>query len=68
MPKYSVIVDVDRNGGDDDVFVARFVVEAETAEDAMALADKKAFAVYGESNVLGAWDARLEGEHHDTAA
>ncbi len=32
MPKYKVLVDVDENGGDDDVFLVSAIVEASTPE------------------------------------
>ena len=58
MPKYKVLVDVDENGGDDDVFVVSVTVEAQTPAEAMALGEARVVARYGESKVLGAWDAR----------
>jgi hypothetical protein len=58
MPKYKVLVDVDENGGDDDVFLVSAIVEASTPEEALALGEAKAIARYGKDNVLGAWDAR----------
>jgi len=58
MPKYKVLVDVDENGGDDDVFVVSVIVEADTPNEAMALGEARVVARYGESKVLGAWDAR----------
>ena len=58
MPKYKVLVDVDEKGGDDDVFVASVTVEAPTPAEAMVLGEAKVIARYGESRVLGAWDAR----------
>lgn len=58
MPKYKVLVDVDENGGDDDVFVVSVTVEAQTSAEAMTLGEARAVARYGESKVLGAWDAR----------
>ncbi len=58
MPKYKVLVDVDAKDGDDDVFLVSVIVEAQTPGDAMALGEARAVARYGESKVLGAWDAR----------
>ena len=58
MPKYKVLVDVDESGGDDDVFVVSVTIEAQTSEEAMALGEARVVAHYGESKVLGAWDAR----------
>lgn len=58
MPKYKVFVDVDENDGDDDVFVVSVTVEAPTPGEAMALGEVRVVARYGESKVLGAWDAR----------
>ena len=58
MPKYKVLVDVDENSGDDDGFVVSVTVEAPTPAEAMALGEARAIARYGESKVLGAWDAR----------
>lgn len=58
MPKYKVLVDVDENDGDDDVFVVSVTVEALTPAEAMALGEARAVARYGESKVLGAWDVR----------
>ena len=58
MAKYKVLVDVDENGGDDDVFVVSVIVEADTPKEALALGEARVVARYGESKVLGAWDAR----------
>ena len=58
MTKYKVLVDVDENDGDDDVFLVSVIVEASTSEEAMRLGEARAVARYGESKVLGAWDAR----------
>jgi len=58
MPKYKVLVDVDENGGDDDVFLVSAIVEAPTSEEALALGEAQAVARYGKDKVLGAWDAR----------
>ena len=58
MPKYKVLVDVDENDGDDDVFVVSVTVEAPTPAEAMTLGEARVVARYGESKVLGAWDAR----------
>lgn len=57
MPTYYVLIDIDAQGGDDDVFTVRARVEAETPEEAMRLGEAKAVVVYG-TNVLGAFDAR----------
>ena len=43
---------------DDDVFVVSVTVEAQTPAEAMTLGEARAVARYGESKVLGAWDAR----------
>jgi hypothetical protein len=58
MPKYTVLVDVDENGGDDDVFVVSVIVEADTPKEALTIGEARVVARYGESKVLGAWDAR----------
>ena len=58
MPKYKVLVDVDQHSGDDDVFVVSVTVEAPSPAEAMALGEAEVIARYGESKVLGAWDAR----------
>ena len=58
MAKYKVLVDVDENGGDDDVFVVSVTVEAQTPAEAMTLGEARVVARYGKSKVLGAWDAR----------
>ena len=58
MPKYRVLVDVDENGGDDDVFSVAVIVEAETPNEALALTEARAAVAFGKQKVLGAWDAR----------
>jgi hypothetical protein len=58
MSKYKVLVDVDENDGDDDVVVVSVTVEASTPAEAMAFGEAQVVARYGESKVLGAWDAR----------
>lgn len=56
MPKYRVFVDVDKNNGDDDVFVATATVEAPTPAEAIVLGEARVIARYGKRNVLGACD------------
>ena len=55
-----VYVDVDRKGGDDDVFSVRCRnIEANNEQDACEKAEKLCAEKYGEDNVLGAYDARI---------
>lgn len=60
MSKWKVLVDIDRNGGDDDVETFSVEVEADSEQDAMNKANALATAKHGEDNVLGAFDARQE--------
>lgn len=60
MPKYTVWIDCDRKGGDDDVFTYRTTVEAENVEAAEKAGEANAIKKYGVDNVLGAFDVRLE--------
>lgn len=57
-PGWFVAVDVDKRGGDDDVFTVSALVRAATADEAMKLAEKACADRYGAENVLGAFNAR----------